>query len=481
MRALIVAPWLMILTAQAAPAQPERYELGERLKAFEKAWDWQTDPAARKRALAILPKLTGQYFAGQLGEAGRTLSEARWALSSDKPMPDDVAWAWSLYIEPQQRIGMLGQRTLDIRIRAFYPVKAERPAKLEVRLKLDGGKNVTIPVETLPATKTLDAISGEETKAGMSLTKAVVAGVFTNVKGKPVPISSRQLLWLNETDHMRIHGDFWASSAKKTHPNGGLELATVAERIATLRRVVRGETFEADAMLEGWFEAFSDLATPPVGRSGPVPYFTPDHPGDFWLAFPTGKGQRIPARLFVPKNLDPKKPIPLVVALHGMGGSENLFFEGYGDGQIVKLCEKRGWLLVAPRCPLFGAPPVQEIVDQLSKRYPVDPKRVFLVGHSLGASQSVDLVQTHPGTFAGVALLGGGGKVTDARKFADLPTFVGVGTQDRLSLGMVRELKKALTDAKAAKLTYKEYEDLEHLVIVREALPDAFQMFDAVK
>ena len=34
--------------------------------------------------------------------------------------------------------------------------------------------------------------------------------------------------------------------------------------------------------------------------------------------------------------------MPVVVALHGAGGSENLFFEGYGAGHIVTECRKRG-------------------------------------------------------------------------------------------------------------------------------------------
>ena len=38
-----VVLWLGV--ADVAIAQPERYELGQRLKAFENAWELQTDPA----------------------------------------------------------------------------------------------------------------------------------------------------------------------------------------------------------------------------------------------------------------------------------------------------------------------------------------------------------------------------------------------------------------------------------------------------
>ena len=55
-----------------------------------------------------------------------------------------------------------------------------------------------------------------------------------------------------------------------------------------------------------------------------------------------------------PRGAAKGKPLPLVIALHGAGGSENMFFDAYGNGKIVDLCRKRGWLLVAPRLSFFG-------------------------------------------------------------------------------------------------------------------------------
>ena len=52
----VVLLWLGM--ADFAVAQTERYELGQRLKAFENAWEMQTDPASRERALLILPKVS---------------------------------------------------------------------------------------------------------------------------------------------------------------------------------------------------------------------------------------------------------------------------------------------------------------------------------------------------------------------------------------------------------------------------------------
>ncbi len=173
--------------------------------------------------------------------------------------------------------------------------------------------------------------------------------------------------------------------------------------------------------------------------------------------------------------------MPLVVAMHGAGGSENMFFEGYGAGQIVKLCEKRGWLLVAPRAGLGfglgGDPPVAGIVQELAERYPVDPKAVFLLGHSMGSAMAVGAVQKEPSPYAALACFGGGGAIRKPEAFAELPVFIGVGDKD-FALNTARKLNGDLVKANAKKVALKEYPDLEHLTIVREALGDAFDRFD---
>ena len=212
------------------------------------------------------------------------------------------------------------------------------------------------------------------------------------------------------------------------------------------------------------------------------PYFVPEAEG--WakthVSFPTGvRKHTTVTRVDIPRAASLKKPVPVVIALHGAGGSENLFVEGYGSGRVVDECRSRGWILIAPRAPgLAAIAPVTQLVDQLATRFPVDKSKVFLVGHSMGAAQVVELCQKHPGDFAGAAALGGGGRVRDTKPFANLPFFIGVGDKD-FALPGAKGLKKALKEGGAKKLTYKEYPDLEHMVIVREALPDVFAMFDA--
>ena len=154
-----------------------------------------------------------------------------------------------------------------------------------------------------------------------------------------------------------------------------------------------------------------------------------------------------------------------------------MFFETYGHGRIVDLCRQRGWMLVAPRSGGFGGTPVAEVVDSLAKVYPIDPKRVFLVGHSMGAAGAVGAAQVDPSRYAAVAALGGGGSVRKVAGIASVPFFVGVGTEDfalRGSRGLVASLKRAGVAAVEA----REYPAVEHLAIVQVALDDVFRFFD---
>jgi predicted esterase len=472
--------WLVLLLlpllSSTAAAQPKRYELGQRLKRFESAWEQQTDPAARQRALAILPGVSSQFLSLQLGEAGRTLDEARFALTSADPPSADVRWLEALYAVPSTRLVVHGKSEVTVEVRRFYSVKGEVPAKAAVRARIGDGPPVEAPLDRLPVSLKLPPIHRPDEKEERSGVRPIDAHLVVEMLLDGRPVTRQPFLICRLPDQA---ADLFGPTLKRL-PRAieTLEQATLKDRAELFESLAGGFVPETDLPAGRLFDESHALAAARPDR----PYFTPERPGRFWLSVPTGKNRTTPCRLLVPKGLDPAKPVPLVVALHGAGGSENLFFEGYGAGHIVKECEQRGWLLVAPRSGglLGGVPPVPAIVAKLAERYPIDRKRVFLVGHSMGAGQAVELVQQSPGTFAAVALLGGVGRVRKPEAFAGVPVFIGVGGKDALALTGSRALNKALGGVESNRVTYREYPDLEHLVIVREALPDVFTAWDAV-
>lgn len=453
---------LLALVAAATPAvaQPERYELGRRLRAFETAWETAPDPAARKRALADLPQVTTQFFSFRFGDAGRTLDLAAHALTSDAPLPADARLARSLFPDPETRFLDAAATELNVVVKPFYPVDG---AKLPATVKLQFGDAaaVSATADKFPLTVKvpLPPLKGRGSDTELSLTTTVgaeshrVAVLVSRVESRAARVAELA------TAAARLKA--FATIEEATARDRARLLADLAENPAETDIPAARLLAEAEAMLDG------------------KPYFTPQKPGQAWLSVPLGEKKTAPLRVFVPKGLDVSKPVPVVFALHGAGGSENLFFEGYGAGHVVKECERRGWFLVATRSGLgfSTAPPVPEILADLSKRYPLDAKRVFVVGHSMGAGQTIGLVQKHPKFFAGAAALGGGGGVRDASAFAALPVFVGVGDKD-FALGGAKALHKSLVAGGAKAAAYKEYAGVEHMVIVREALPDVFAVFD---
>jgi predicted esterase len=452
----------LLLAAPAADAQWERYELGRRLRRFEAEWERQTDPAARQRARRALPAASTRFLRFDLPGAARAVDDAYFALRSADPAPDAERWLDGLCVLPEKRAIDQSAEAVRVTVRQVYPVPGGVPAGATAKLIGPRGVSADVPLDPLPAT--VDVPTRSRAGFGPSGLRRLPRGTTLDA-GVALDVRLGGRLVATHAAGVSLLGPLPPVPAGLPP----LEAATAAglrQRVADLRA---GEVPETDLPAADWCDRFA-------GWRGPV--FTPDRPGDHWLAVPTGK-EVTPCRLYVPPDLSPTKPVPLVVALHGFGGSENLFFDGYGAGRIVTECKRRGWVLVAPRCGLISTP-AAAVAAALRERYPIDPKRVFVVGHSMGAGQAAEVVQQTPGAFAGLAVLGGGGRVRDTAFWKDFPVFVGVGTAD-FAERSGRAFAAALTAAGAARVTLKGYPDADHLLIVREALPDVFAAWDEVR
>lgn len=230
---------------------------------------------------------------------------------------------------------------------------------------------------------------------------------------------------------------------------------------ARILAMIEGKSLENDPDLKMLWEIANGQTDEPDGRVGD------------YLALLGASGQKVPCRL--QRGSDSKGKQPLVIALHGAGGSENMFFDTYGAGKITTLCAKRGWHLVSPR--VSGRFPAQ-LLESLSKVWNIDSSRVFIVGHSMGAAAASSGVDSGAIQPAAVALLGGGGAVTTASRWKDLPLMIGVG---ELDFGkMMASRTRPAAERAGSRLTYKEYAGVEHLSIVQCALDDVFTWLDKV-
>ena len=113
-----------------------------------------------------------------------------------------------------------------------------------------------------------------------------------------------------------------------------------------------------------------------------------------------------PYGLAVPSKYDASKPAPLIVLLHGYGASGEVqaaylnllptadargFFLAYPDGTLDK-SGSRFWNATDACCgddkTIDDVGYIDAIIDDVSAKYHVDPKRVFLMGHSNGGFMS---------------------------------------------------------------------------------------------
>ncbi len=211
--------------------------------------------------------------------------------------------------------------------------------------------------------------------------------------------------------------------------------------------------------------------------------------GDMRLAYRSpADGQLVPFRIFVPDNFDAAKNWPLVVALHGAGGDENAFMDGY-QGTFKKSAQKHGYLAVSVngRGPYTmyagnaGRDPL-DALDRIEKVYPIDPKRVYLTGHSMGGFGTVQLGFNNPDRFAALAPIAGYGAATQLAKAKEMPLIIAQGDKDALvPVATARKFHESAQQLGMPSEKYIEKAGVDHLVIPVFVMEDLFDWFDAHK
>ena len=150
-----------------------------------------------------------------------------------------------------------------------------------------------------------------------------------------------------------------------------------------------------------------------------------------------------PYTVQVPKQYDPKQAWPLLVGLHGYGES-GAFLDGWLA--FSKIVDKRGFLYATPDglvdnlglrywnatdacCDVFkkGGDDVaylRALLDDMAAKFNVDPKRVYLVGHSNGGFFAHRLACDLADRVAGVISIAGTGWSDTAKCKAAAPVAV---------------------------------------------------------
>ncbi|MFY9570778.1 MAG: dienelactone hydrolase family protein [Blastocatellia bacterium] len=141
--------------------------------------------------------------------------------------------------------------------------------------------------------------------------------------------------------------------------------------------------------------------------------------------------------LFVPESVKSGMPAPLIILLHGSGRNGLSLADKWKD-----LASKEGIILVGPdsidssrwSSPVDGPDFLRDVVENVKTRCTINPRRVYLFGHSGGAVFALYMSLFESKYFAATAIHAGALRQQDAaialakRK---TPIAMFVGTRDR--------------------------------------------------
>ncbi|MDX6406238.1 MAG: polyhydroxybutyrate depolymerase [Blastocatellia bacterium] len=166
----------------------------------------------------------------------------------------------------------------------------------------------------------------------------------------------------------------------------------------------------------------------------------------------TSNGKTRAYYLYVPSTIKPASPAPLVVMLHGSGRVGMSLVEKWKD-----LAKKEGFIIAGPDSldpriwgmPQDGPEYLRELVEELKKKYPINPRRVYLFGHSGGAIFALLMSLMESQYFAATAIHAGALPPDDADLMDSakrkIPIFIQVGDSDQsFPLKVVRATRDAL-------------------------------------
>lgn len=192
-------------------------------------------------------------------------------------------------------------------------------------------------------------------------------------------------------------------------------------------------------------------------------------------------------RIYLPDGIKDMKNCPLLVFLHGAGerGADNKKQLTHCIKDLVSYSKekKEPVIVVAPQCPDnmkwvnvdWSAPSnampekmsvpmslTMDILKSLAKEYPVDQKRIYIAGLSMGGYGTWDAIQRRPDYFAAAIPMCGGGDDQLAEKIKNVPIWAFHGDKDTAvkverSRAMIEAIKKCGGSPK-----YTEYPGVGH-------------------
>ena len=426
----------------------------------------------------LLAEANRARIAEQYGTAMKDYLHAL-AVMEGKPWTPERAWSTGLTLKPGHFVLQQGER-LKLTIGQLYEVDQPLPKRPSLEISLVPAPGMGSPefLKTVGQVETTLAKTPFATKVTMPDVADGNYRILTTFEGvgeSSAPVKIRRgLLARVQQDKARAQ-KLSPSTPELDTALGHIARVEYADAGAEGERLPRadlpGELDQAEQLLA----AFEKHNNPFRNRFGDI---------EKWYKSKVD-GTYQPYRLYIPTDYNPTSSYPLLVLLHGMGGDQNTMFDGYGNGAVLKLAEHHSYLVVCPKgrgpAAMYLGQAEQDVIDVLSevrRAYKVNPNRIYLAGHSMGAYGTWSIAADHPDVFAALAPISGGGNLNIAAKLKDIPQFVVHGDADPTvpvtqSRNMVEAMKKA-----GAEVKYTEVPGGNHVDVVVPAFAPMFVFFD---
>ncbi|MBI3491292.1 MAG: alpha/beta fold hydrolase [Acidobacteria bacterium] len=209
----------------------------------------------------------------------------------------------------------------------------------------------------------------------------------------------------------------------------------------------------------------------------------------------------IPYRTYIPTTYNGSKAYPLIVALHGLGGTEDAFFDGY-EKKLPPLAEQHGYIVAAPlgyrvdgsygwglgnppadpttkRTQDFSEQDVMQVLQRVRQQYKIDERRIYLMGHSMGGIGTWKVAPKYPDIWAAIAPISGNGAPDTLERIRTVPEIIVHGDADPTVNVAGSRMMVAKMEELGIEFKYIEVPGGLHSDVVAPNLAAVVEFFDA--
>jgi poly(3-hydroxybutyrate) depolymerase len=458
---------------------------------------------------AKVDKLTAEAQTdGQNGEARRCYAQA-YALLKGQPWDTKQEFAWSLALRPDTVVADPALPFI-VRLTQTFPAALKSAHDLKVRLSLASenlgtfdlssrdlilqplGMNATLPGKSDGTySVTAEVVDGENVIATVTSPVQIVRDIITGraaIEKKLAQIDGHE-------------------SAKATvrYPY------VIADTVNSGRRQYTTGDFGSPFQPQPLYDFAKGLQTSSAVlkalESGKDPLYRAkgDQERHYWF---DEAREMMAYHVYTPLKWDGKSKLPMVLVLHGNSRDQDYYFDR-DDHILARMAEQHGYLVVCPmgfrpnagwgsnslnpRSPgAFAADPVRlkqgelsekdalNVLELVTKEYPIDTSRIYLFGHSAGGAGTWYMGEKYADKWAAIAASAAATRPAGFPfdRLKGMPIMVCHGDQDdEVPVASSRNMVKAAKE-NGLDPHYLEVPGATHLTIVAIVEPKVFDFFD---